>query len=220
MFLFTNLLVSENLHAQTEKTASWSAGADIYSSFIWRGTRLGSGPAIQPVIEFSTGSFSAGAWGSYDFNDYQEVDLYVSFALPAGFSIGLTDYYSPGLRYFDYSTSSGSHAFELTLDWSGEKFDLSTNCVINEAGGAGSLGGDFYIEAGYSFNSLRLFAGAGNGWHTYDADEERNIFALCNLGLEVSKTIMITERFAIPFTAQLILNPDREQMFLVAGFTF
>ncbi|TFH47406.1 MAG: hypothetical protein E4G92_05250 [Bacteroidia bacterium] len=220
VFLLTNLVVSENVHAQTEKSASWSAGADIYSSFVWRGTRLGSGPAIQPVIEFTSGPFTAGAWGSYDFNDYQEVDLYISLALPAGFNIGITDYYSPELRYFDYSGSTGSHAFEITLDYSGENFDLSTNYVINEAGGVGSLGGDFYIEAGYSFNSLRLFAGAGNGWHTYDADEERNIFAVCNLGLEVSKIILITEHFSIPVTGQLIFNPDREQMFLVAGFTF
>ncbi|MBE0668570.1 MAG: hypothetical protein IH593_12995, partial [Bacteroidales bacterium] len=64
MFLLTNLLLSEALHAQAEKSASWSAGADIYSSFVWRGTRLGSGPAIQPVIEFTSGPFTAGAWGS------------------------------------------------------------------------------------------------------------------------------------------------------------
>jgi hypothetical protein len=172
------------------------------------------------VIEFTSGIFTAGAWGSYDFNDYQEVDIYISFALPAGFSIDITDYYTPGLRYFDYSASSGSHAFEITLDFEGGNLDLSANCVINEAGGAGSSGGDLYFEAGYSFKLLRLFAGAGNGWHTYDPDTEESVFTVCNLGLEVSKTLMVTERFSIPVTGQLILNPYSEQMFLVAGFTF
>ncbi len=214
-----SLLVSTSLYAQEEEPASLTTGADFYSSFIWRGTRLGSGPAIQPVIEFTSGAFTAGAWGSYDFNDYQEVDLYISVALPAGFSIGITDYYSPDLRYFDYSAPSGSHAFELTLDFSGGNFDVSANCVINEAGGAGSLGGDLYFEAGYSFKLLRLFTGAGNGWHTYDADTDESVFAVCNLGLEVSKTLTVTDRFSIPVMGQLVLNPHSEQMFLLVGFT-
>jgi len=219
-FCSMSLLVSPGLHAQEEESTSWTAGADLYSSFIWRGTRLGSGPAIQPVIEFTSGAITAGAWGSYDFNDYQEVDVYLSVALPAGFSIGITDYYTPGLKYFDYSPPSGSHAFEFTLDFEGGNLDVSANCVINEAGGAGSSGGDLYFEAGYSFKLLRLFAGAGNGWHTYDPDTDESVFAICNLGLEVSKTLMVTERFSIPVTGQLILNPYSEQMFLVAGFTF
>ena len=214
-----SLFVNTSLYAQEEELTSWTTGADFYSSFVWRGTRLGRGPAIQPVIEFTAGAFTAGAWGSFDFNDYQEVDLYLSFALPAGFSIGITDYYLPDLKYFDYSVSSGSHAFEITLDYSGNNLDLSANYVINEAGGVGSLGGDLYFEAGYSFKLLRLFAGAGNGWHTYDPDEEKNVFAVCNLGLEVSKTIPVTERFSIPVTGQLVFNPYSEQMFILAGFT-
>ncbi len=213
------MLVSISLYAQEEENTSWTTGADFCSSFIWRGTRLGSGPAIQPVIEFTAGAFTAGAWGSFDFNDYQEVDLYVSVALPAGFSIGLTDYYSPELRYFDYSAPSGSHAFEITLGYSGDNLDVSANYVINEAGGVGSLGGDLYLEAGYTFKILRLFAGAGNGWHTYDPDAGENVFALCNLGLEVSKTLQVTERFSIPVRGQLVFNPYSEQMFIVAGFT-
>lgn len=218
-FCSVGLLLSTGLYAQEEESTSWTTGADFYSSFVWRGTRLGSGPAIQPVIEFSSGAFTAGAWGSFDFNDYQEVDMYISFALPAGFSFGLTDYYSPGLKYFDYSASSGSHAFELTLDYTGDNLDLSANYVINEAGGVGSLGNDLYFEAGYSFKLLRLFAGAGNGWHTYDPGVEENVFAVCNLGLEVSKIIQVTERFSIPVTGQLVFNPYSEQMFLLAGFT-
>jgi hypothetical protein len=214
-----SMLINTNLYAQEEEQNSWTTGADFCSSFVWRGMRQGSGPAIQPVIEFTAGAFTAGAWGSFDFNNYQEVDLYLSFALPAGFSIGLTDYYSPDLRYFDYSVPSGSHAFEITLDYSGGNLDLSANYVINEAGGIGSTGGDLYFEAGYSFKLLRLFAGAGNGWHTYDPVEEKSVFAVCNLGLEVSKTIQVTERFSIPVKGQLVFNPDSEQMFIVACFT-
>jgi hypothetical protein len=213
--------VDMTLYGQDDDPASpWTTGADFYSSFVWRGTRQGSGPAIQPVIEFTSGFFTAGTWGSFDFNDYQEVDLYISFALPGDISIGVQDYYLPGLPYFDYSAESGSHAFELNLNYSGEHVSLEADYVINEAGGIGSCGGDIYFEAGISFDYFTVFMGAGNGWHTYDPDEDEGAFNVCNIGLEVTKDIIITDRFSIPVTGQLIFNPDSETMFLVVGFTF
>jgi hypothetical protein len=57
--------------------------------------------------------------------------------------------------------------------------------------------------------------GAGNGWHTSDGE-----FKLCNLGIGTTKTIIVSDNFSIPVTGQVILNPDREQLFLVIGFTF
>ncbi len=201
-----------------EPASSWTTGTDFYSSFVWRGTRL-SGPTVQPVIEFNTGFFTAGAWGSFGFRDYQEVDLYMSFALTEALSIGLQDYYSPDLDYFDYSRASGSHAFELNLYYSGERVSLEADYVINEAGGVGSLGRDLYFEAGISFDYFRVFMGAGNGWHTYDPETDDSVFNVCNIGLEVSKDIVITDRFSFPVTGQLIFNPDKRQMFIVAGFS-
>ena len=47
----------------------------------------------------------------------------------------------------------------------------------------------------------------------------KRAFNVCNIGLEVSKDIVITDRFSIPVTGQLIFNPDSETMFLVVGFT-
>jgi hypothetical protein len=221
LVLVTLISADMTLYGQAEEKASpWTTGADIYSSFVWRGTRQGSGPAIQPVIEFTTGFFTAGAWGSFDFNDYQEVDLYISFVLTEYLSAGIQDYYLPGLPYFDYSQASGSHAFEINLIYSGEHVSLEADYVINEAGGVGSDGGDLYFEAGFSFDYFRVFMGAGNGWHTYDPATDEGAFNVCNLGLEVAKDLVITDRFSIPVTGQLIFNPDAETMFLVAGFTF
>jgi hypothetical protein len=221
LVLLTLTGVDSTLLGQAEEKASpWTTGADFYSSYVWRGTRQGSGPAIQPVIEFTTGFFTAGAWGSFDFNDYQEVDLYLSFDLTEYVSIGIQDYYLPGLPYFDFSAASGSHAYEINLIYSGEHVSLEADYVINEAGGIGSCGGDIYFEAGFSFDYFSVFMGAGNGWHTYDPEEDEGTFNVCNIGLEVSRDIKVTDRFSIPVTGQLIFNPDAETMFLVAGFTF
>jgi len=219
LVLLIAFMVNTSLFSQQEESTSWTTGADIYSSFIWRGTRYGTGPAFQPVIEFETHSFLIGAWGSFDFRGYQETDLYFSFTVSEGFSLGMTDYYSPDLRYFDYSKTSGSHAFEINLDYLIGNFDLNANYIINEAGNVGSLGGDLYFQAGYSFNYFSLFIGAGNGWHTYEPDEDKNIFNVCNIGLETSRTIIITDRFSLPVIGQVIFNPDKEQMFIVVGFT-
>jgi hypothetical protein len=217
--LFLSLTITLPLTAQEESTKKFRTGADFYSSFIWRGTRLGTGPAVQPVVEYASTNFKAGAWGSFDFKDYQEVDLYINFSLPAGFSIGITDYYSPDLRYFDYSRAYGSHAFELNLGFSMNNLKLEADYIFNEAGGIGSSGQDLYFQAGYSFKSFGLFAGAGNGWLTYDTQTNQSRFNLCNLGLEVSRTIKITETFEIPVLGRLVFNPDKEQLFVVVGFT-
>jgi hypothetical protein len=219
LIFLTGFFNSYILNSQTEEDSPWTAGADIYSSFIWRGTKYGTGPAIQPVLEYSKGAFTAGAWGSFDFSGYQEVDLYLLYGLPYGLSIGLTDYYSPDLRYFDYSASSGSHAFELRLGYTKNNLSLEADYIINEAGGIGSSGNDLYFQVGYSFKYFSLFMGAGNGWHTYDPDTGISNFNICNTGIEVSRTIKITDSFGIPVTGQLVFNPDKEQMFVVVGFT-
>jgi hypothetical protein len=223
--LFAGLIVTImfssfiSVFSQESPESKFRAGSDFYSSFVWRGSRLGSGPAVQPVIEFTNRSFTAGAWGSIDFSSYEEVDLYLAYSFPAGFTFGFTDYYLPDLKYFDYSRETGSHAFELNLGFTKENFSLSANYIFNEAGGVGSVGQDLYFQADYSFKLFGLFAGAGNGWHTYDPETGKSDFNICNVGIEVSKTIEISETFGIPLICKLIFNPDKEQLFLVIGFT-
>jgi hypothetical protein len=200
--------------ADKGRESSWSLGADLVSSYIWRGSRQGSGPHIQPFLEFSAGLFTAGAWGTTDLNGYEEADLWFAFDLPGGFTAGMQDYYLPELPYFDFSDYGGSHAFELNLDWDSDNVWLSANCILNEAGGIGSYGQDLYFEVGFSLEQFSLFMGAGNGWHT-----EEGGFNVCNLGLETAREIRITDRLVLPVRAQLVFNPDREQLFVTAGIT-
>jgi hypothetical protein len=206
-----------NLNAQTESSTSFDAGADIVSNYIWRGTKFGTGPAIQHYVEFSAGNFAIGSWGSFGFTDNEaaEADLYLSYGFDFGLSIGLTDYYYPGTSYFDYSSASGSHGFEVNLGYEISGFSIGANYMLNEAPGAGTAGGDMYFELGYSFESVSIFAGGGDGWHTSTGD-----FALCNIGLSVSKEIQITEKFALPLSGSMIWNPDKEQYYVVAGISF
>jgi len=214
------LMLFPGLFSQDENRSPFNAGADIFSSYIWRGTKCGSGPAIQPRLEFNSGFFTAGAWGSFDFSGYQETDLYVSFSLPAGFSAGINDYYYPDMDFFDLSDTTGSHAFEINLGFTVKSLELNAGYVINRSGIIGSKGGDKYIEIRYSFDSFSLFVGAGDGWHTLNTTDGKDRFAICNIGLGTKRTIKVTDCFNIPVTGQLIFNPDLKHMYVVAGFTF
>jgi hypothetical protein len=217
--LMTSMIFSSiGAHGQLEeKSTPFDVGADLVSSYLWRGTKFGTGPAIQPYLSYTAGGFEIGGWGSYCFtsNEAAEADIYVSYGFDFGLSIGVTDYYFPGTEYFDYNTESGSHAFEINLGYEIKGFSIAGNYILNEAGSAGSAGGDMYFEAGYGFQSFSLFAGAGDGWHSADGD-----FALCNIGIAAEKELKLSESFSLPVSGALILNPDREQFHVVVGISF
>lgn len=218
--LFTGMvavfLLSAPLFAQDEEgNSNFSVGADIYTNYIWRGSKLGTGPSFQPSVKFETGGLTLGVWGAFDANGYTEADPYISYSFPFGLSLGLTDYYSPGLEVFETSDTAGSHALEINAGFAKGGLSLSANYIVNEAGGIASVGGDMYFQAGYAFKHFNIFVGAGDGWHTSDGE-----FNLCNLGIGTSKEIKITDSFSVPVNGQIILNPEKEQLFVVVGFSF
>ncbi len=215
-FVVLMLLTTIGAQAQEEESVSkFSVGTDFYTNYIWRGSKLGQGPALQPTVKLVAGGLTVGVWGSFDASGYAEVDPYIAYALPFGLSLGITDYYYPGLPLFETSDTAGSHALELNANFSKGGLSLSANYIVNEAGGAASAGGDMYFQAGYAFKHFSLFAGAGDGWHTSDGE-----FAFCNLGLGTTKVITLFEKFSIPVNGQVILNPEKEQLYLVVGFSF
>lgn len=208
-----------SVNAQEEESlSSFDLGADLVSNYIWRGTKFGTGPVVQPFVEVALGGLSIGSWGSFGFtdeNEAAEADLYLSYGFDFGLSIGLTDYYYPGSEYFDISDSIGSHGLEVNLGYEIKGFSIGANYMINEAGGAGTAGGDMYFELGYSFKNVGLFVGAGDGWHTSDG-----AFSVCNVGLSVSKELPITESYSLPLSGSVILNPETEQYYVVFGVSF
>ncbi len=198
------------------EVSNFSAGADFYSNYVWRGSKFGTGPAFQPWVDFTAGGFSIGVWGSFDALGYTEADPYISYAFPFGLSIGVTDYYYPGLPVFEFEAtdSTGSHALEINAGFSIGGLGLGANYILNEAGGAGSAGGDMYFEISYDFPNVSLFVGAGDGWHTSDGK-----FNICNIGIGTSREIKLSESFSLPVNGQVILNPEQEQFYLVVGFS-
>ena len=221
--LMASMLVSPmNLNAQDEEPESlFNVGIDFVSSYIWRGTKFGTGPAVQPSIELATGGFAVGGWGNYNFTSDEgaEADLYMSYTFDFGLSLGITDYYFPGTEYFDFSDSTGAHALELNLGYAYEGFSVAANYFVNEAGSAGNEGGDLYFELAYAFKYFEIHLGAGDGWHTAEASADESDFNVCNIGITSSKDIKITDNFSLPLFGGVIWNPDAKQFHVVAGIS-
>lgn len=231
-------------NAQDEEEESpWSAGLDIYSSYIWRGAKFGSGPAFQPSVSYSTGGFEIGAWGSVSSSTDEgfEMDLYASYSI-GGFSVGLTDYYFGGdwtsyetSHYLEPSLSFGIGGFSIAgyymflagsdadsgVPGSPAMVDLSTGVVTPavealEPVQASSFGssGDVFFQAGYSFKHVDLALAAGDGQYTDNGD-----FKVCVISVGTSKEIKITENFSLPVSGAVILNPSTGGFFITAGIS-
>lgn len=202
------MTLAGNLQAQ-----GWDTGADFVSSYVWRGTKFGTGPAIQPWAEYSAGGFALGAWGSYGFTDDEaaEADLYVSYGLDlsegAALSFTVTDYYFPGTDYFN----GDSHFFEPMVGL--ELGDFSFLAAYMFGSDATDVS-DVYLEAGLNVGKLALTLGAGDGAYTTNGN-----FNVCNIGVGTSKEIKITDSFSLPVTGTAILNPSSEQFHIVVGIS-
>jgi hypothetical protein len=208
------LLVMVMLLAVDNVSAQLNPGVDIYSSYVWRGTKFGTGPAIQPYLDYTKSGFSVGAWGSVctSTDEAYEMDLYAKYALPFGLTIGVNDYYfgssdSSGFYVGDYFKGT-SHYIEPTLSYTIKGFSILGAYMIGDGVG------DAYVEAGYGFSNVSLFLGAGNGQYTSDGG-----FNVCNVGIKATESIKLTESFSLPINAAVILNPSTQAFHIVVGIT-
>ncbi len=208
--LIAAILLLTMAPALTVKAQEWNTGLDIYSSYVWRGTKFGSGPAFQPWVEFSSGGFSVGAWGSYSAstNEAAEADIYAGYGFDLGdnasLDVTLTDYYFPGDLWFEGT----SHYIEPMVTLGIGSFSFTGAYMMNDGEG------DIYLEAGLTAGPVDLTLGGGDGAYTVDGD-----FNVCNIGISTSKEVKITDSFSLPVSGAAILNPSSEQFHIVVGIS-
>ncbi len=199
------MLIVFNMDLKAQES-SWDTGTDLVSSYVWRGAKFGSGPALQPWVEFSTGGFAVGAWGSYciSVDEAMEADLYMSYSTDFGLSLTVTDYYFPPSEFFD----GDSHFFEPMASIGLGSFTFTGAYMM------GKDVSDLYVEAALSAGPVDLTIGAGDGAYTVDGD-----FSVCNIGIGTSKEIKFSESFSLPVSGAVILNPSSEQFHIVVGIS-
>ena len=193
-------------------------GADLVSSYVWRGTQFGTGPAVQPwfTLPTITESLELGVWGSFPLSDdaagqTYELDLYASYDF-GPFALTVTNYTFPG--------ATGAY---------GEDYELfDGDLEVTASGSVGPIGltvGYFtdlealYIEAGTTVAGMDLAIGYGSdaagGFYVGDEDS-----GLVNVSLGGSKDIKITEDYSLPLFGSFIYNPTAEAAFMVVGVSF
>jgi uncharacterized protein (TIGR02001 family) len=210
-----------NVNAQEEES-SWGAGLDIYSSYIWRGAKFGTGPAFQPSVSFTTGGFEIGGWGSFNAGSEEaaEADLYASYSLGLGekasLSFTVTDYYFPGSMYL----SGESHSIEPMVSLGVGGFTFTAAYMEGLGDKDINSISDLYLQAAFSAGAVDFTIGGGNGQYSYEKEGKSDKFAISNIGVGTSKELKVTDSFSIPISGSVILNPSTEQLYVVVGISF
>jgi hypothetical protein len=163
------ILTATAAHADPTVTA----GADIYSSYIWRGFELCDDPVVQPSVTLAGEALSFNVWGSFDAGDRgrcTELDYTLAHPFRAGdleASVGFIYYTFPNLTegrstqevfatltrpgrvpvtlagYYDYRLGDGLYA------------ELGAAVPVRVAGGDGSLA----LALGYNEHQWREGSG-------------------------------------------------------------
>ncbi len=216
--------------AEENEKVTFEVGADVVSSYIWRGQACG-GFSVQPgaTITWNKPGISVGAWASAElfenstFANMTEFDLSLSWAATEALSIGLTDYHFCGGRYWaDWNFSgSASHNLEVNLSYDFGPVALAWN--TNLTGADYHANGDrcysSYMEVSAPFTLAGVDCEAAVGatpWddHFTNVDGQEN-FKVVNVSCKAEKDVK-----GIPFFAQVVFNPHAESTYFVVGVSF
>lgn len=213
-----------------------SVGADLVSSYIWRGQDLG-GIGVQPSLSVSWKGLSLGAWGSvgFDSNDTKEFDLTLGYTLK-GFSVSVTDYsfnqgdnFKTGAaidgKYFHYGANSTLHVYEAQVGYDFGFLALNWYTNIGGNDGLRKNGKRAYssyvsLSAPFKLGGLDWEASVGaTPWKNTFYNGGTNGFAVSEVGLQATKAIRITDSFQLPLFAKAVWNPASEHGYFVLGLS-
>lgn len=220
------VLLAMAIPAAAQDKVEVNVGADVVSSYIWRGQDLGNA-SIQPTLSVGYRGFSLTAWGSAGFSkeDTKEFDLTLGYA-GGGFSVSVTDYwFNNGPGYFHYGAGNTAHVFEAQV---GYDFGfLAANWYTNFAGndGVNRSGHRAYasylnLTAPFTLGGLEWAVSVGaTPWANTFYNGGAGGFELTDIGIGASKEIRLTDRYALPVFARAIWNPATEGAYFVFGIS-
>ena len=198
----------------TNISYSQDFGADVVSSYVWRGTQFGSGAHIQPYMDLGTGNLTGGVWGSFPTSAKgggNELDLWVSYDFGL-LALTVTNYTFPneGGVYADGEGLFNGDYTELAASTSIMGVDLSAGYFTEVEA--------LYVELGFSTGAVDIAFGYGD-------DQADGFYAgggsgLVNMSFSGSKDIQISDNYALPVFGSFIINPEAETAFLVFGISF
>ncbi|MDR1500237.1 MAG: hypothetical protein LBI58_04575 [Tannerellaceae bacterium] len=227
IIVFIALFVPFALGAVERAKVEVAAGADLVSSYVWRGVYQ-TAFAVQPGLSLSCGGVSLGVWGSTDLSSLaKEFDVALSYE-KNGFGVAFTDYWWAG-EGNPYGHYAASHMFEGSLGYtlSGSlPITFLWNTMIGLDGDKDEEGArqySTYVSAGYAFsvNDVALSVTIGvSPWTGIYHRAGTEGFALSTVSLKAAREIRITDAFTLPIFVETIIAPNQDNVFLVAGVSF
>jgi hypothetical protein len=206
-----------------DKKWTVNAEADLVSSYIWNGMYQ-AGTSFQPELSLSAYGLTLGAWGSTDLSAIaKELDFSLSYE-KRGFSASITDYWWSG-EGESFFKERGSHFMEAGL---GYKFQqkyplaLGVNTMFWGDGDKKTNGNRQYstfISASYPFTLKGIGYEAGiciSPWRGMYSDN----FNVAAITARATKSLQLTENYALPVFVELILSPAQDNAYLVFGLKF
>lgn len=242
VLLIAVLVVSVTDGATAAEKVDVNVGVDFYSRYVWRGLDIGSNPSIQPSLTAGWYGFELGAWGAYsvstEANGNDEIDFWLGYeyVFNNGTAIGavVTDYYFPngGEKFFDFNGDdgededgnpiAGAHTIEYGMSITiMESFPLTLSGYVNIHNDRGN---NTYFQLDYPFTvgeiGLDVFLGAAGGSARNPDYYSTDHLNVTNVGVTASREIAVTEKFSLPMTGSLIINPHVEIVYFVVGLSF
>ena len=196
--------------------ADTTVGVDAVSKYVWRGTAVGDGVAVQPSVDyalnagrglFAEGGTTIGLWGSYSLVNGVNDEINITLTQSVGpATITVADYYFPGAAgtgagnsFFEFA-DDGGHAVEV-----GASVDVANASLFLGRFVSGATKEDTYAELSYPLSdSLSVVLGVGDGALAAEGD-----FALVNAGLVITGDS--------GYGASFTVNPDAETAFFVVS---
>lgn len=214
---------------ESESSVSLSVGADVVSSYIWRGQELG-GLSVQPsaTVSFNKAGVDLGVWASAELwssgasVNMREFDFILAWSPVESLSVGLTDYYfcsGDFLSAWNFSSRS-SHTLEANLGYDFGPLALSWNTVLagvdHDCDGDRTYSTYAEISAPYKLGGVEGSVAVGASlWDDSYIQVGSTGFKVCNIALTANK-----EFFKVPFMGQIVFNPHTDKVFFVVGLTF
>jgi hypothetical protein len=215
---------------EPEPSVTLSVGADVVSSYLWRGQECG-GFSVQPsaTVTFNKPGISVGAWASAelfekggDALNMTEFDLSLTWNPIEALTIGVTDYYFHSDGYFgtwNFSSES-SHTLEANLAYDFGPLALSWNTVLagSDLGPNDDRAYSTYIEASAPWKIGEVDGSVAVGaslWDDAFTQVDTDGFKVCNVSLTANK-----ELFKVPFYGQVVYNPASDKIYFAVGVSF
>lgn len=216
------VVLTETSYGQ-EKRLTVHAGADLVSSYVWRGVYQ-TGVSIQPTLSLSAYGVTLGGWGSTDFSSAAKaLDFFLSYQIK-GFTVGVTEYWWSG-EGESYFKNRGSHYVEANLGYTvSEKFPLSIglNTMLYGHGDrdlSGKQQYSTYFTAAYPFAVHSVDCGVGVGVASWAGLYSKN-FNVATISARVSKSLQMTEKYALPIFVEAIFSAAQDNAYLIFGLKF